>query len=100
MIQQSVPVGPDLDLIGSTDFKYIGARFLESTGQIFDRAPAYWVQNARLALSSRTGGWEVAVWGKNIFNKDYLTYINNVSFFRIEIYGEPVSYGLSASFKF
>ncbi|WP_239018210.1 TonB-dependent receptor [Sphingomonas flavalba] len=100
LLQQSVPVGPDLDLIGSTDFKYIGARFLESTGQIFDRAPAYWVQNARLALSSRTGGWEVALWGKNIFNKEYLTYINNVSFFRIEIYGEPVSYGLSASFKF
>ncbi|WP_037506154.1 TonB-dependent receptor [Rhizorhabdus wittichii] len=100
LIQKSVPLSDDLDLIGSTDFKYTAKRYLEATNQLFDRAPAYWVQNARLAVASKSGGWEIAAWGKNIFNKDYLTYLNNISFFRIEIYGEPVSYGLSASIKF
>jgi iron complex outermembrane receptor protein len=100
MIQKSVPLNDDLDLIGSTDFKYTAKRYLEATNQVFDKAPAYWVQNARLAIASKSGGWEIAAWGKNIFNKDYLTYINNIAFFRIEIYGEPVSYGLSASLKF
>lgn len=100
MAQKTFALDSDHDIIASTDFKYVGKRFLESTGQIFDRAPAYWTQNARLALTSKKGRWEIAAWGKNIFNKEYLTYINNVSFFRIEIYGEPVSYGLSASFKF
>ncbi len=80
--------------------KYVGDRFLEATGQIFDRAPSYWVQNARLTLASKEGGWEIAARGRNIWNKDYRAYINNVSFFRLEIYGEPISYGLSASVKF
>ncbi|MCZ4342794.1 TonB-dependent receptor [Sphingomonadaceae bacterium G21617-S1] len=100
MVQKSFDLGSGLELIGSTDARYVGKRFLEATGQIFDRAPAYWVQNARLTLASKEGGWEIAAWGKNIWNKEYLTYINNVSFFRLEIYGEPVSYGLSASVKF
>ena len=100
MVQKSFEMGNGLELIANTDFRYVGDRFLEATGQIFDRAPSYWVQNARLTLASKEGGWEVAAWGKNIWNKEYLTYINNVSFFRLEIYGEPVSYGLSASFKF
>lgn len=100
MVQKSFDLGSGLELIGSTDARYVGKRFLEATGQIFDRAPAYWVQNARLTLASKQGGWEIAAWGKNIWNKEYLTYINNVSFFRLEIYGEPVSYGLSASVKF
>jgi iron complex outermembrane recepter protein len=100
MAQKTVPLSTDLDLIATTDARYVGKRFLEATGQVFDRAPSYWVQNARLAISSKEGGWEVAAWGKNIWNKNYLTYLNNVSFFRLEIYGEPVSYGLSASVKF
>lgn len=100
MVQKSFDLGSGLELIGSTDARYVGKRFLEATGQIFDRAPAYWVQNARLTLASKQGGWEIAAWGKNIWNKEYLTYINNVSFFRLEIYGEPVSYGMSASVKF
>lgn len=99
-VQKSFAMGANLELIANTDFRYVGNRFLEATGQIFDRAPSYWVQNARLTLASKKGSWEVAAWGKNIWNKEYLTYINNVSFFRLEIYGEPVSYGLAASFKF
>ncbi|WP_232476070.1 TonB-dependent receptor [Flavisphingomonas formosensis] len=99
-IQKSFPISDDLSIIANTDLRYVGRRFLQPTNQSFDTAPAYWLQNARLALASEKGRWEVAVWGRNIFNKNYLTYINNVSFFRIEIYGEPVSYGLSASFKF
>jgi len=100
MVQKSFEVGSDLELIANTDFRYVGTRFLEATDQIFDRAPSYWVQNARLTLASKNGGWEIAAWGRNIWNKEYLTYINNVSFFRLEIYGEPASYGLSASVKF
>ncbi len=100
MVEKTFPLSSDLELIANTDFRYVGERFLEATGQVFDRAPSYWVQNARVTLASKDGSWEVAAWGKNLWNKEYLTYINNVSFFRLEIYGEPVSYGLSASFKF
>ena len=100
LIQKTLPVSESYQLVLETDAKYISKRYLESTGQIFDRAPAYAVQNARIAFGPASGTWEFAIFGKNIWNKEYLTYLNNVSFFRLEIYGDPASYGAQASFKF
>lgn len=99
-VQKTFPLSSDLDLIVQSDGKYIAKRYLRPANQIFDRAPSYWLQNARIAVASSAGKWEVAAWGRNIFNKEYLTYLNNVSFVRLEIYGDPASYGLSASYKF
>ena len=99
-LSKSVPISDTLNLTATTDARYVGKRFLSITNQPFDAAPSYWVQNARLAVGASDESWELAVWGKNIWNEDYLTYINNVSFFRLQIYGEPASYGLSARFKF
>lgn len=97
--QKTFAIGETLDIIAQTDARYTAARYLESTGQIFDRAPSFWVQNARVALAS-SKGWEFAIWGRNIWDKEYLTYLNNVGFFRVEIYGDPASYGASFSVKF
>ena len=97
--QKTVPLGSGYELKFQTDGRYISSRFLESTNQIFDRADGYFVQNARVALAS-DDGWEFALWGKNIWDEEYLTYLNNVSFFRVEIYGEPASYGGSLRFDF
>ena len=99
-VQKSFPVGDDMKIIAQTDGKYTGSRFLEATNQPFDRAESYWLQNARLTLEGSGGQWEVALWGRNIFNKEYLTYINNIIFFRLEIYGEPAAYGLSTTIRF
>ncbi|AZI37206.1 TonB-dependent receptor [Caenibius tardaugens NBRC 16725] len=99
-LQKSFPISDSLELTGSTDVRFVGDRFLSVTNQTFDAAPSYWVQNARLAIGDPDGSWEIALWGKNIWNKTYLTYLNNVSFFRIQIYGEPASYGLSGTIKF
>lgn len=100
LVQKTVPVSDAYQLVLETDAKFISARYLEATGQIFDRAPAYAVQNARIAFGPTDGRWEFAIFGKNIWNREYLTYLNNVSFFRLEIYGDPASYGAQASFKF
>lgn len=97
---KSLPVGDNLELTFQTDGRYTGSRFLEATGQPFDRAGAYWLQNARISLGSNDAGWEFSVWGKNILDEEYLTYVNNVSFFRLEILGDPASFGVSARFSF
>jgi outer membrane receptor protein involved in Fe transport len=99
-VQKLVPLNDKLNLLLETDGRYVDARYLRPANQIFEQAPPYWLQNARIAVADSNDKWEFALWGKNIFNKDYLTYLNNNSFVRIEIYGEPVSYGLSASYKF
>ena len=75
-------------------------RYLEVTNQPFDRAPSYVILNARLAVGSPDQRWDVALWGNNITDTDYLTYINNITFFTVHVYGEPASYGLTVSYRF
>ena len=60
------------------DYRWIDDRFLEATNQVFDKSDDYWVANMRVALA--TEKWEVAVYGTNLFDEDYLTYINNIGF--------------------
>ena len=94
------PLNDGLDLVLSADFSWSDERYLEATAQPFDIGDDYFLLNARAALVSSDGRWEAAIWGKNITDETYLTYINNLSFFKIDIFGEPATYGLSARFRF
>jgi len=99
-IEKTFALTSDLTLRVSTDFRYIAARYLQPTNQPFDRAPAYWTQNARIGISSDSGRWDVALWGKNVTNARILTGMNDITTFNVEQFGDPVSYGVSASYKF
>jgi len=99
-VQKIVPLSSDLELRLRTDGRYTAARYLVPTGQIFDRAAPYWIQNVRVSVGAPDGSWEIAAFGKNIWDSQYLTYLNNNSFQRVEIWGDPASYGLQASFRF
>ena len=82
------------------DYRWIDKRFLEATNQPFDAADAYWVVNMRVALTSRDGRWEVAVYGTNLLDEAYLTFINNIQFFKLDIFGEPRTFGTTMSYRF
>ncbi|HZD52828.1 MAG TPA: TonB-dependent receptor [Woeseiaceae bacterium] len=90
--------GPSLVL--ASDVSWVDDRFLEATAQPFDRAEDYYLVNARIGLVGRDSRWEAEVWGKNVFDEVYLTYINNISFFKLDVFGEPRSYGLSLRYRF
>ena len=66
------------DVIVGVDYRWVDDRFLEATAQAFDRSDDYWVANMRVALASQDDKWEVAVYGTNLFDTEYLTYINNI----------------------
>ncbi|MCC7410933.1 MAG: TonB-dependent receptor [Gammaproteobacteria bacterium] len=100
VVRYQQPIFDGWDGILMTDYRWVDDRFLEATNQVFDRANAYWVVNARGAIASQNGQWEVAVWGKNVFNEEYLTYINNIGFFKLDIFGEQRSYGMNVRYKF
>ena len=87
-----------VDLVIGVDYRWIDDRYLEATNQPFDKSGDYWVANMRVALASDK--WEVAVYGANLFDEDYVTYINNVSFFRIDVYGERQTFGASVRYRF
>ena len=94
--QQQVANG--MDLIIGVDYRWIDDRYLEATNQPFDKSGDYWVANARVALASDK--WEVAVYGTNLFDEEYVTYINNIGFFRIDVYGERQTFGASVRYRF
>ena len=96
--QQQVADG--WDVIIGVDYRWIGERFLEATGQLFDRAEDYWVANMRVAVASQDEKWEVAVYGTNLFDEEYLTYINNIGFFKLDIFGERQTFGASVRYRF
>src|SRR5690606_24302312 len=43
--------------------------------------PAFWLFNARAAFLSASGAWEVAVFGTNLADKEYITSISPVTTF-------------------
>lgn len=94
------PVNDEWVFVGTGGLRWTDKRSLRPAGQPYDVAPAYAVADLRLALQSTDDAWEIALWGKNIFDETYLTYVNNVSFFKLDIYGEPATYGITVSRKF
>ena len=98
MVRYQHPVADGLDLILGMDYRWIDDRYLEATNQVFDKADDYWVANLRVALAAEK--WEVAVYGTNLFDAEYLTYINNIGFFKLDVFGERQTFGMSARYRF
>ncbi len=88
------------DVIIGADYRWIDDRFLEATAQLFDRSEDYWVANMRVALASQDDKWELAVYGTNLFDEEYLTYINNIPFFKLDIFGERQTFGASVRYRY
>jgi iron complex outermembrane receptor protein len=70
------------------------------SGTSEDPRPSYDLLNARLELSrislDRFGKLAVALWGKNLENKNYVIY----RIYGADIYGEPRSYGIDLTYQF
>jgi outer membrane receptor protein involved in Fe transport len=82
------------------DYRWVDERYLEATNQPFDQVDDYWVANGRAAVASPDGRWEVAVYGTNLFDEEYITYINNISFFALAIFGEQRTFGATVAYRF
>ncbi len=100
VVRYEQPIFEGWNGILMTDYRWIDDRFLEATNQLFEKADAYWVVNMRAALASQDGKWELAVWGKNLFDEEYLTYVNNIGFFKLDIFGEQRTFGANIRYNF
>jgi iron complex outermembrane receptor protein len=100
VVRYEQPIFEGWNGILMTDYRWIDDRFLEATNQLFEKADAYWVVNMRAAVASQDGKWEVAVWGKNLFDEEYLTYVNNIGFFKLDIFGEQRTFGANIRYNF
>ncbi|WP_242128711.1 TonB-dependent receptor [Sphingobium sp. Sx8-8] len=61
---------------------------------------AYTLVDGQLGLEAADGRWKAFVWGKNIFDKYYVTNVIRVSDVIVRFPGMPATYGATVSFKF
>lgn len=62
---------------------------------------AYWLANARLGLKPVNGNWSVALWARNLFDKQYDLYHGSfLSNAQMATPGDPRSVGVQAGYSF
>ncbi len=70
------PIGANLRLHAGADAYYTDHYFVAPTLDPKQVQESYYKVNARLGLGSQSGGWDVSVIGKNIFDEQILPYGN------------------------
>lgn len=90
----------NMNLILLADVKWTDDKFLESSNSLVSVQESYALFGGRVSLESISQGWNVSLWGKNLGNEEYLTYVNDLGptfGFVLDIYGLPRTFGLSVS---
>lgn len=95
-------ISDSLDAIISADYSWRSDQHLEINNQPSNLIDAYWIVNAKAQIRSSDGNWAVSVWGKNITETEYVTYLNDLPAFGwlLRGYGAPATYGVSLQYDF
>ena len=101
-IRYQTPVTENLNAILSADWSWRGKQYLEVNNQPSNLRPSYVLVNARVTLEAGDTAWRVSLWGKNITNTEYVTYLNDLPAFGwlLRGYGDPATYGISFEYQF
>ncbi len=94
--------GGDLNLALQGNFAHQGSAFKDASNNIFTVQKPYWLFDARVALSSESGKWEAALWGKNLTNEVYTVSGSTLTGLGViaRTVNPPRTYGLSLSWKY
>ncbi len=101
MIRYETPITDGLVIRASTNLSWRDEQYFEAENKPSNLQDAYMVADARITLFPQDGDWEVSLWGKNLFDKEYLTYVNDLPAFGfiLNIYGQPTTYGISFKYN-
>ncbi|MGK0224572.1 MAG: iron complex outermembrane receptor protein, partial [Limisphaerales bacterium] len=101
LIQYDIPLGNRGNLTLQTDFNYQDEVFFDALNNPLLGEEDYWLWNARVSWTSADDQWEVAAYGRNLGDKEYMVYAFDLSFFGFneEMLGTPRSYGLEVTYR-
>ena len=101
LVRYSMPLNGSMDLTVMADFNHISDVFKNTSNDDYLKAPAYWLFNARVSLSSTDGRWEASLWGKNLGDKFYYRerFDNFGPSWVYETPGVPRRYGLTLMYR-
>jgi iron complex outermembrane receptor protein len=98
----SVPVN-DWELKLHGDYDYRTKRDFDVTARPQVSGGAYGLLNVRAAVGPRDGSWDVAFWCKNLLDKEYVTFVADLSGsagFYETYYGAPRQFGLQINVRY
>lgn len=96
-IAYELPLG-GLSLMPSSTLTW-RSRYPSWLGATYD-IPAYFVANAEVALAPADGSWRVALWGRNIFDREYDLTRNFFTSADIAQPARPATYGIRVSAEY
>jgi iron complex outermembrane receptor protein len=95
MSRYDVPIGNSFVLGLQGDLKYTGDYHTTAENLQFLEQSAYTLVNARVSLENIDGQWEVALWGKNLTEEEYITQTYALFGAYVVGYNTPRTVGLS-----
>lgn len=100
--QLNQPISDDLELNARAEYNRNGSLFFDAVNTPGTSRRAIDLVNARLGIAGDR--WEVAVWGRNVFNERYraesVVLVTGVGVFNPGFLAQPRSYGLDVKFRF
>ena len=102
VIQQDFPLGENGRITAQFDFNYQDEVFFDPQNNPLLSEGSYWLYNARLSWTPADDRWNVAVWGRNLGDEEYMTYGYDLSSlgFHQELIGVPRTFGGEVTFRF
>jgi iron complex outermembrane receptor protein len=101
LIQYDIPLGDNGGLTLQTDFNYQDEVFFDALNNPLLSEGDYWLWNARVSWTSADDQWEVAAFGRNLGDEEYMVYAFDLSFFGFneEMLGTPRSFGVEVTYR-
>ncbi|WP_174273550.1 TonB-dependent receptor [Sphingomonas bacterium] len=85
---------------GHADFAHRSSYNTAATNSIYGIIPAYGLVNARIGLRTENGRWDLSIWARNLFDKDYYISRSGANYGLITgLPGEPRTLGVTLRTK-
>ena len=99
-IRLNAPLKSGSEIKANVDATYTSSIFLFPDNLAGNKVDGYSLLNARLAWSAPQDRYEIALWGKNLTNKAYITSVAPIITMDQLNYNEPRTYGVQLSAHF
>jgi len=97
--QQDFDLTNGADLFVRAEYAYTSRVYLDPTDVLIESRPAFSLVNASVDYSPAHSHWQVALWGKNLADTQYINGINGGAFVTTPI-GDPRTFGVRINYAY
>jgi len=98
-----MPVASGMEAYVGTDYSYRSAYNSSANDSLYTEIDSYGIANARVGVRAPGGRWDVTLWARNLFDKDYFNSLSVAGFNSGAVnglLGDPRTYGISVRARY